>query len=217
MPTERLSMRRIRDLLRLKYENGLSSRQIAAALGMSKGAVGGYLKRAMDAGLVWPPPDELTDAALERRLFPSVLAEAEAARPKPNWAYIDAELRRPNMTRALLWEEYKGDQPATAYGYTWFCVAFDAWKQKLSPSMRQHHVAGEKVFVDYAGSTIDVINPKTGEAQAMKLFVAAMGASSFIFATARPSEGLADWIACHVDLLAGLCQPKLQRALTGPR
>jgi transposase len=200
MPTERLSMRRIRELLRLRFECALSSRQIAAALGMSKGAVGSYLKRAVEAGLDWPLPEALTDTALEHRLFPVSAPDPEAPRPMPNWAYVDAELRRPNVTRALLWEEYRRDQPS-AYGYTWFCVGFDAWKQKVSPSMRQHHVAGEKVFVDYAGSTIDVIDPKTGEARAMKLFVAAMGASSYIFAKARPSEGLSDWIACHVDLL----------------
>jgi transposase len=200
MPTERLSMRRIRDLLRLTYENGLSNRQIAASLGLSKGAVSVYLRRARVAGVTWPVPEEVTDTALERLLFPGQLPAAEVQRPLPNWAYVDAELRRPNVTRALLWEEYRTGQP-TAYGYTWFCVAFDAWKGKVSPSMRQHHAAGDKVFVDYAGSTIDVIDPRTGEARPMKLFVAAMGASSYIFATARPSEGLTDWISCHVEML----------------
>ena len=200
MPTERLPMRRIRDLLRLTFENGLSNRQVAASLGLSKGAVGMYLRRARTAGVTWPLPDELADTALERLLFPGTPQDPEALRPMPNWAYVDVELRRPNVTRALLWEEYRTGQP-TAYGYTWFCVAFDAWKGKVSASMRQHHAAGEKVFVDYAGSTIDVIDPRTGEARPMKLFVAAMGASSYIFATARPSEGLGDWISCHVEML----------------
>jgi len=203
MPTERLSMRRIRDLLRLTFENGLTNRQVAASLGLSKGAVNMYLRRARTAGLGWPLPDGLSDTALERLLFPGPITDPEVQRPMPNWAYVDAELRRPNVTRALLWEEYRTDQP-TAYGYTWFCVAFDAWKGKVSPSMRQHHAAGEKVFVDYAGSTIDVIDPRTGEARPMKLFVAAMGASSYIFATARPSEGLGDWISCHVEMLEAL-------------
>ncbi len=200
MPTERLSMRRIRDLLRLTFENGLSHRQVAAALGLSKGATSVYLRRARGAGLTWPLPEELSDTALERLLFPGPIIDPEVLRPMPNWAYVDAELRRPNVTRALLWEEYRTGQP-NAYGYTWFCVAFDAWKGKVSPSMRQRHAAGEKVFVDYAGSTIDVIDPRTGEARPMKLFVAAMGASSYIFATARPSEGLSDWISCHVEML----------------
>ena len=202
MPTERLSMRRIRELLRLKYESGLPSRLIAASLGISKGAVGSYLRRAELAGLSWPLPADLSDTALEYRLFPRAPG-ADIVRPVPNWAYVDQELRRPGVTRALLWQEYRADQP-DGYGYTWFCVQFDAWKQRVSPTMRQRHGAGEKVFVDYAGDMIDVIDPVTGEALAMKLFVAAMGASSYIFAKARPSEGLADWIACHVDLMAFL-------------
>lgn len=199
MPTERLSMRRVRDLLRLTFESGLSSRQVAASLGLSKSAVNMFLRRARIAGVAWPIPEALTDTALERLLFAGEPKDPEIVRPMPNWAYVDAELRRPNVTRALLWEEYRTGQP-TAYGYTWFCVALDAWKAKVSPSMRQHHAAGDKVFVDYAGSTIDVIDPRTGEAHPMKLFVAAMGASSYIFATARPSEGLGDWISCHVEM-----------------
>jgi transposase len=203
MATERLLMRRIRELLRLKHENGLSSRQIAAALGISKGSVGNFLQRAQAAGLSWPLPEELTDTALERLLFAASTLDADTPRPMPNWAYVDQELRRPGVTRQLLWQEYRSDQQ-DGYGYTWFCVQFDVWKQRLSPTMRQHHAAGEKVFVDYAGDTIDVIDQQTGEARAMKLFVAALGASSYIFAKARPSEGLADWIACHVDLMAFL-------------
>jgi transposase len=199
MPTERLSMRRIRDLLRLKHENGLSSRLISASLGISKGAVSSYLQRAQVAGLSWPLPDDLTDTALERLLFPGAPAPDLQPRPEPNWAYIDQELRRAGVTRGLLWQEYRADHP-DGFGYAWFCERYDQWKRRVSPSMRQRHAAGEKVFVDYAGDTINVIDPVTGHAQAMKLFVAAMGASSYIYAVARPSEGLADWIACHVDL-----------------
>jgi transposase len=201
MPAERLLMRRIRDLLRLKHENGLSSRQIASALGISKGSVGSYLQRAQALGLKWPLSAELTDTALERMLFAPSVTEAERSRPMPNWAYMDQELRRPGVTRRLLWQEYRADQP-DGYGYTWFCVQFDVWKQCLSPTMRQRHAAGEKVFVDYAGDTIDVIDRQTGEARAMKLFVAALGASSYIYCEARPSEGLADWIGCHVNMFA---------------
>ena len=107
MPTERLPMRRIRDLLRLTFENGLSNRQVAASLGLSKGAVGMYLRRARTAGVTWPLPEELADTALERLLFPGTPQDPEALRPMPNWAYVDVELRRPNVTRALLWEEYR--------------------------------------------------------------------------------------------------------------
>lgn len=203
MPTERLSMRRIRELLRLRHENGLSSRLIAAALGISKGAVSAYLHRAQMAGVGWPLPDALTDTALERMLFPPPPSPSETPRPEPNWAYVDRELRRTGVTRLLLWQEYRADHPE-GYGYTWFCGGYDGWKGRLSPTMRQSHAAGEKVFVDYAGDTIDVIDPATGAAQPMKLFVAAMGASSYVYAAVWPSEQLADWIGAHVALFAFL-------------
>ncbi len=203
MPSERLSMRRIRELLRLKFENGLPGRAIAASLGISKGAVNDYLARARAAGLSWPLPADLNDTALERRLFPGLPSVEAAARPEPNWAYVDAELRRKGVTRSLVWQEYRADHP-DGYGYSWFCDHFEAWKGRVSPTMRQSHGAGEKVFVDYAGDTIDVIDPADGVARPMKLFVAAMGASSYVYAEARPSEGLADWVACHVALFAFL-------------
>ena len=203
MPTERLSMRRIRELLRLKFELGLSSRSIATSLGISKGAVGGYLHRVVAAGLGWPLPEGLTDTGLERVLFPGQPEGAVAERAAPDWAYIDKELRRTGVTRVLLWQEYRAAHPE-GFGYTWFCVNFDAWKGRVSPTMRQSHAAGEKVFVDYAGDTIDVIDPATGVVQAMKLFVAALGASSYVYCQARPSEGLADWVACHVGMFAYL-------------
>ena len=203
MPSERLSMRRIRELLRLKYENGLPGRMIAASLGLSKGAVNDYLQRAKAAGLIWPLPANLTDTVLERRLFPGPPEAGTPARAEPNWAYVDAELRRKGVTRSLLWQEYRADHPE-GFGYAWFCDRYDAWKQRVSPTMRQRHGAGEKVFVDYAGDTIDVIDPSTGAVAAMKLFVAAMGASSYVYAEARPGEGLADWIGCHVNLFAFL-------------
>jgi transposase len=202
MPTERLSMRRIRELLRLKHENGLSTRQLVATLGMSKGAVTDYLRRVRVAGLGWPLPEDLDDTALERWLFPGQ-APSNARRAAPDWATVDRELRRKGVTLSLLWQEYRAEHP-DGYGYTWFCVQFDAWKGRRTPTMRQKHVGGEKVFVDYAGDPIYVIDPQTGVAQPMKLFVAAMGASSFVYAEARPSEGLADWIGCHVGLFAAL-------------
>jgi transposase len=196
-------MRRIRELLRLKFENGLPGRAIAASLGISKGAVNDYLARARAAGLSWPLPADLNDTALERRLFPGLPSVEAAARPEPNWAYVDAELRRKGVTRSLVWQEYRADHP-DGYGYSWFCDHFEAWKGRVSPTMRQSHGAGEKVFVDYAGDTIDVIDPADGVARPMKLFVAAMGASSYVYAEARPGEGLADWVGCHVGLFAFL-------------
>jgi len=202
MPTERLSMRRIRELLRLRFEVGLSTRLIATSLGISKGAVGDYLQRVQVAGLGWPLPEDLDDTVLERRLFPGP-PPSKAPRAEPDWAAVDRELRRKGVTRSLLWQEYRAEHP-DGYGYAWFCEHYEAWKARRSPTMRQKHLAGDKVFVDYAGDPIELIDPETGEARPMKLFVAAMGASSYVYAEARPSEGLADWIGCHVGLFAFL-------------
>lgn len=203
MPTERLSMRRIRDVLRLKYAQGLSERAIAASLGLGKGTVGVYLSRARRAGLRWPLPEALDDDGLELLLFPASPTVPDPERPVPDWAEVDRELRRPGVTRALLWEEYRATYPS-GFGYTWFCTHFEAWKGRVRPTMRQTHVGGEKVFVDFAGDTIDVIDPGTGEVRAVKLFVAAMGASNFTYAEAVASESLEDWIGAHVRMFAFL-------------
>ena len=124
-------------------------------------------------------------------------------RPVPDWAAMDVELRRPGVTRALLWEEYRARAP-DGFGYAWFCAHFDTWKGRVRPTMRQTHVGGKKVFVDFAGDTIDVIDPVTGEARPMKLFVAAMGASNYTYAEAVASEGLEDWILAHARMFAFL-------------
>ncbi len=203
MPTGRLNMRRIRDVLRLKFGQGLSERQVAASLGLSKTSVGTYLHRARQAGLTWPLPQGLDDDSLELLLFPAAPTGPDPERPVPDWISIDRELRRPGVTRMLLWEEYRAAYPS-GFGYTWFCTHFDAWKGRVRPTMRQTHVGGEKVFVDFAGDTIDVIDPESGEVQPMKLFVAAMGASNYTYAEAVASEGLEDWIGAHVRLFAFL-------------
>ena len=196
-------MRRIRDLLRPKYAQGLSERAIAPSLGLGKGTVGSYLARARQAGLSWPLPAELDDDSLELLLFPSPTMASRLDRQVPDWAAMDVELRRPGVTRALLWEEYRARAP-DGFGYAWFCEHFDAWKGRVRPTMRQTHVGGEKVFVDFAGDTIDVIDPVTGESRAMKLFVAAMGASNYTYAEAVASEGLEDWTLAHVRMFAFL-------------
>jgi transposase len=145
MPTERLSMRRIRDLLRLKYAQGLSDRATALSLGLSKGTVGNYLARFSQAGLSWPLPPDLDDDSLELLLFPRPTMASRSTRPVPDWAVMDRELRRPGVTRALLWEEYRAQFP-DGFGYASFCEHFDAWKGRVRPTMRQTHVGGEKVF-----------------------------------------------------------------------
>lgn len=203
MPTERLSMRRIRDLLRLKYAQGLSSRAIASSLSISKGAVGAYLSRVRAAGLSWPLPPELDDDALELLLFPGQVCSRVPERPVPDWGAVDRELRRKGVTRALLWEEYRAAYPE-GYGYAWFCEHYEAWKGRVRPTMRQTHLGGDKVFIDFSGDGIEIVDPLTGEVSEARLFVAAMGASSYTYAEARPAETLEDWIGAQVNLFAFL-------------
>ena len=199
MPTGRLNMRRIRDVLRLKFAQGLSERAISASLGLGKGSVGSYLQRARQAGLSWPLPEGLDDDGLELLLFPASPSVPDPNRPVPDWSAIDKELRKRGVTRMLLWQEYQEQHPG-GFGYTWFCTHFDAWKGRVRPSMRQTHVGGEKVFVDFSGDAIDIIDPDTGEVRGAKLFVAAMGASSYTYAEAVLSEGLEDWIGAHTRM-----------------
>ena len=203
MPTKRLLMRRIRDVLRLKLTKGMSDRAIATSLGLSKGSVNNYVSRARRAGLEWPLPEGLDDDSLELLLFPDLKSLPTPERPVPDWSLVDRELRKRNVTRALLWQEYRAQYPH-GFGYSWFCDHFDAWKGRVRPSMRQTHVGGEKVFVDFAGDKIDIVDPDTGEVHTAKLFVAAMGASSYTYAEAVASEGLEDWIGAHTRMFGYL-------------
>jgi len=170
MPTGRLTMRRIRDLLRLKFAQGLSDRAVAASLGLGKGSVSSYLRRARDAGLSWPLPEGLDDDSLELLLFPASPSLQSEERPIPDWAAIDKKMRKSGVTRMLLWQEYRARHPE-GFAYTWFCTTYDAWKGRVRPTMRQSHVGGEKVFVDFSGDTVDVVDPSTGEVPPAKLVV----------------------------------------------
>jgi transposase len=203
MPTKRLLMRRIRDVLRLKLTKGMSDRAIATSLGLSKGSVNNYVTRARRAGLEWPLPEGLDDDSLELLLFPDLKSLPTPERPVPDWSLVDREMRKRNVTRALLWQEYREQHPG-GFGYSWFCDHFDAWKGRVRVSMRQTHVGGEKVFVDFAGDKIDIVDPDTGEVHTAKLFVAAMGASSYTYAEAVASEGLEDWIGAHTRMFSYL-------------
>jgi transposase len=145
-------MRKIRDVLRLSVA-GMSKRQIAASLGVSATAARDCNLRARRAGLNWPLPDGLTDETLELRLYPPPTVAAKDRRPRPDWAAAHRELRRPGVTLQLLWEEHRGAYPE-GYGYSRFCELYRAWEGRLSATMRQPHVAGERLFVDYAGTTL---------------------------------------------------------------
>src|SRR5438067_11850222 len=201
MPAERVSMRQIREVLRLRFASELPQRGIAKSLGLSQGAVSGYLSRARAAGVSWPLPADLDDEQLEALLFPAPPAIAGDQRPMPDWAWVHRELRRPNVTLALLWEEYRAGAP-DGFGYSWFCDLYRGWAGRLKPTMRQTHIAGEKLFVDFAGRTGEVVDGLTGEIIPVQIFVAVLGASSFTYAEAVWSQKLPDWIAAHVRAFA---------------
>jgi transposase len=202
MPGERLSMREIREVLRLGLGQRLPQRAVARSLGLSQGAIHSYMARARRAGLGWPLPDGLDDAQLEALLYPPPSQVAPERRPVPDWAAVHRELRRPNMTLALLWEEYRGGAGAQdGFGYSWFCDLYREWVGRLKPTLRQVHPAGERVFVDFAGHTMEVVDGATGEVRQAEVFVGVLGASSYTYAEAVWSQSLPDWIAAHVNLL----------------
>lgn len=200
MAYTRLSMRKIREVLRLFFAASLSIRAIARSLQVSPATVGDYIRRAEVAGLTWPLPEGLDDAALERRLFPPAKPTG-TPRPLPDWAEVHRELRRKGVTLALLWQEYKALHP-DGLQYSWFCEQYRAWAGRLDVVMRQEHRAGERLFVDYAGHTVAVVERNTGEVREAQVFVAVLGASSYTFAEATWTQGLTDWCASHQRALA---------------
>jgi transposase len=199
-------MRKIREVLRLTHELRLSVRQVSNATGVGKTAVGEFVARAKVIGITWPIPQEINDAELERRLFTPAGFHHGPTRPLPDWAKVHEELKRRGVTLMILWEEFRAEAP-DGHGYARFCQIYGEWKKHLSPTMRQTYVAGDKLFVDWAGDTVPIIDPMTGEVHAAHLFVAVLGASSYTSAEARWTETLPDWIGAHVntfDFLGGV-------------
>src|SRR5262245_52010743 len=196
VPAERLSMRKVREVLRLRAL-GLSPREISKSLGLGRTTVREYLCRAKDADVSWPLPDGWDDQVLEEKLFVT-REEQKAKRPLPEWASVHTDLRGKHVTLALLWEEYKTQHP-DGYQYSQFCELYRAWAGTLSLWMRQEHRGGDKLFVDFSGDGIPWTHPVTGETHTAQLFVAVLGASSYTFAKAYATQQLPDWISGHVD------------------
>ncbi len=200
MPAKReLTMRQLRQMLRLHHD-GVGARAIGRMLGVARSTIQDNLKRAAAAGLAWPLAGELTDDVLEQRLFArSGVKSGLRRRAEPDWAALARELKRVGVNLMVLWEEYREAQPE-GYGYSRFCDLFREFEQRLSPVMRQHHAAGDKVFVDYSGKKIGIVDPQTGEVRAAEIFVAVLGASSYTYAEATWTQALADWIEAHVRM-----------------
>lgn len=190
-------MRKIREILRLKWVAQRSHREVARSLSVSPGAVASAVSRARARALTWEAVEALSDAALERTLYGPTPAEIDGARPEPDLAWIHQELRRPGVTLELLHVEYLAAHP-TGYRYSAFCDRYRAWRARQRLSMRQVHKAGEKAFVDYAGMRPTLVDAATGEVIAVELFVAVLGASNYTFAEATRTQQSADWITSHV-------------------
>jgi transposase len=193
-------MRKIREILRLHLGEGLSRRKVGAAVGLPYTTVADYLGRARAAGLSWPLPAAMDDAALEARLFVTT-PRAIVSRPLPDFAEVHTELRRKGVTLQLLWLEYRERHPAGCQ-YSQFCNLYRRWRRRVDVVMRQEHRAGEKLFVDFPGQTVPVVDPRTGEIAQAEIFVAVLGASNYTYAEAVPSQALPHWIAAHVHAFA---------------
>ena len=198
---ERISMRKIRDVLRLKFDCGLADRQIAKSVGLARSSVGEYVRRFQAAGLVWPLSAALPDAKLEACLFPALPSVPGQRRPLPDWSWVHQELRRKGVTLMLLWQEYKATYPE-GLQYSRFCDSYQAWRGQRDLVMRQTHRAGEKLFVDFCGQTAAIVDRQSGEIRPVQVFVAVLGASNYTYAEAVASQGLADWIGAHVRAFA---------------
>jgi transposase len=195
-------MRQINEVLRLKYQSQLSVREIARSCGLPTSTVGDYLKRAKAAQLTWPLPAELTQEQLQARLLGAASTPPTApTKELPDWVAVRRELCRKSVTLHLLWQEYRRTHP-DGYGYSRFCELYQRWAHTLDPVLRQVHVPGEKLFVDWAGQTVPLQNCADGSLTQAHLFVAVLGASNKVFAEAFPNEQLESWITAHCHAYA---------------
>ena len=200
MPAQRLSMRRIRLLLALHFGAGASTRTIGRELGIAPSTVREYLARAAAAGVGWPLAADVTDESLVARLFVNAGVRAGARHhAEPDWPAVARELKRPGVNLQILWDEYRAIHPG-GYAYSRFCQLFREFERRLSPTMRQQHVAGQKAFVDYSGKRVPIADPLTGDVRMAEIFVAVLGTSSLTYAEASWTQTLPDWIEAHVRM-----------------
>jgi len=192
-------MRKTKEILRLKFEADLGNHKIGRALGISASTVWEALMRAQAAGITWPLPEEMSEGELERRLYPSANAVVRQNANIPDWPKVQTELHKKHVTLRLLWEEYKLAYP-DGYEYSWFCQHFRAWQKDIDVVMRQEHKLGEKVFVDWAGDTIPIIEQETGEVSDCYLFLGVLGVSNYIFACPALRQDSATFLSLHVHM-----------------
>ena len=205
MPAERVPMRQAREIIRLKFSAGMATREIARRLGLAPSTVRETLSRLEGAGLSWPLREGVSDAELEAALYANRRSKrGHRLHAEPDWPAVHRELKRKHVTLVIVWDEYIAANPG-GYSYSRFCELYRGFESKLSPTMRQTHAAGERLFVDYAGDGVPVvIDRHTGEMRKAQIFVAVLGASSFTFAHASWTQTLPDWIDAHVRALEAI-------------
>lgn len=205
MPAERVTMRRVREMLRYRFEQELGYKAISFRVGVVPSTVRETLKRAAAAGLSWPLPDDLSDGALEAALYREAGKKTGFWRClEPDWPRLHREMQRKHVTLQILWDEYIAAHP-DGYRYSRFCDLYRGWALKLPVTMRQNHAPGDRLFVDYAGDKLSVVVDRlTGELRAAHVFVAVLGASSLSYAEATWTEALSDWIAVNVNALEAI-------------
>ena len=205
MPAERVPMRDAREIIRLKFSAQVATREIARRLGMAPSTVRETLRRLASAGLSWPLPEGLSDTELEAKLY-AFRGSKRGYRmhAEPDWRAVHREMKRKHVTLQIVWDEYIATHPG-GYSYSRFCELFRGFEKTLSPTMRQSHAAGERLFVDYAGDGVPVlIDARTGELRKAQIFVAVLGAPSLTFAYASWTQTLPDWIDAHVRALEAI-------------
>lgn len=201
MTQERLTVRKIKEILRLKWESRLSNRAIGRACKLSCSTVSEYVQRATRAGLSWPLPEGMGEEELYHQLFPETPQVSDEQKPMPDWELVHRELRKRGVTLKLLWMEYSETHPS-GYRCSQYCEYYRRWRGQLSPAMRISHKDGEELEVDYAGMTLAIVHAETGEVIQAEIFVATWVASSYTYAEAQSSQSLPNWIGGHLRAFA---------------
>lgn len=199
MAQRRVSMKKAKEILRLKFEAGLSNHKIARACGVSASTVWDTLSRFQMTGIGWPLPVGMSESDLERRLYRKRGPWEANPERVPDWVEVQRELRNKHVTLRLLWEEYKAEFP-DGFQYSWYCERFREWRKRIDVVMRQEHKLGEKLFLDWAGDTLPLTDPLTGEIRPCYLFVAVLGASNYTYAEPSLSQDLEAFLMAHVRM-----------------
>jgi len=197
MAQRRKSVRKIKETIRL-HEAGFSKKQIERLTLVTRKTVRKYIEKSESAGLTYSDMEKMSSKQLYAALYPVKEEDEFKSKPPPDWQKIYVEMRKKHMTLMRLWEEYIDIYPE-GYRYSQFCLHYSRWRKRLDMSMRQDHKAGEKLFVDFAGQTVPIKNPATGEIKQAQIFCAALGASNYTYAEATWTQSLPDWIQCHVN------------------